>query len=89
MAEIVRKAQHLGEILVEPERPSDRSPDLSDFKAVRQPHPVMVAVGRDEHLRLVAEAPERDGMDDPVAVALENVAGAAWAAIKFGMKAAT
>jgi hypothetical protein len=85
----VRKAQHLRQVFVEAERARDRSPDLGDFQAVGQPHPVMIAVGRDEHLRLVTEAPERDGMDDPVAVALENVAGAAWAAIKFGMKAAT
>ena len=37
----------------------------------------MVAVGRDEHLRLVAQAAEGDRMDDPVAVALEDVARAA------------
>ena len=37
----------------------------------------MVAVGRDEHLGLVAQAAEGDRMDDPVAVALEGVAGTA------------
>ena len=41
----------------------------------------MVAVGGDEHLRLVAEAAEGDRMDDAVAVALEGVARPARAAI--------
>ena len=41
----------------------------------------MVAVGGDEHLRLVAQAAEGDRMDDPVAVALEGVARPARAAI--------
>jgi hypothetical protein len=31
----------------------------------------MIAVGGDEHLRLVAQPAEGDGVDDPVAVALE------------------
>jgi hypothetical protein len=34
----------------------------------------MIAVGRDEDLRLVPQPAERDGVDDPVAVALEGVA---------------
>jgi hypothetical protein len=34
----------------------------------------MVAVGRDEHLGLVAQAAEGDRMDDPIAVALKDVA---------------
>ena len=41
----------------------------------------MVAVGRDEHLRLVAQAAEGDRMDDAVAVALEGVALPARAAV--------
>jgi hypothetical protein len=48
----------------------------------------MVAIGRDEHLRLVAQAPERDGVDDPIAVALENVARTSWAGAIFWMQAA-
>jgi len=48
----------------------------------------MIAVGRDEDLRLVAEAAEGNRVDDPVAVALENVAGPARAGTVFGMKAA-
>ena len=34
----------------------------------------MVAIGRDEHLRLVTKPPEGDAMNDPVTVPLENVA---------------
>jgi hypothetical protein len=74
MAEVVGEAQRLGQILVEAERAGDRPADLRDFEAVGQPDPEMVAVGRDEHLGLVAQAAERDRMDDPVAVALEGVA---------------
>ena len=48
----------------------------------------MVAVGRDEHLRLVTKAAKGDGMDDPVAVALEDVARPARAGSVFRMEAA-
>src|SRR3546814_15902918 len=48
----------------------------------------MVAVGRDEHLRLVAQAAEGDRMDDAVAFALKIVARAAHDAAGFGMAAA-
>jgi len=47
----------------------------------------MVAVGRDEHLRLMPEAPECDGVDDPVAIALEDVARASGTGVAFRMKA--
>jgi hypothetical protein len=59
VAEVVRKAQHLGQVLVQPERAGDGPADLGDFEAVGQPDPVMVAVGRDEHLGLVAKPPEK------------------------------
>ena len=48
----------------------------------------MVAVGRDEHLGLVAQAAEGDRMDDAVAVALEDVARAARRAVDFPMEPA-
>ena len=44
-----------------------------------QPDAEMVAIGGDEHLRLVAQSAEGDRMDDPVAVTLEGIARAAWA----------
>ena len=77
VADIVREAQRLGQILVEPQRARDRAADLRDLDAVRQPDAEMVAVGRQEHLRLVAQPAEADRMDDAVAVALKRVARAA------------
>ena len=47
----------------------------------------MIAVGGDEHLGLVAQSAEGDRVDDPVAVALEDVTGAARPFVGFGMKA--
>src|SRR5690606_31198016 len=74
MTDIVRKAEGLGQILVEPERASDAATDLCHFDAVGQPNAVMIAVGRNKYLRLVAQPAKGDRMDDAVAVALESVA---------------
>jgi hypothetical protein len=60
VAEVVGEAQRFGQIFVEPERARDRPADLCDFEAVRQPNPEMIAVWSDEHLRFMAQAPERD-----------------------------
>src|SRR3546814_1310392 len=62
------------DLLVEPERAGDAAADLRDLDAVGQANAVMIAVGRDEHLRLVAQAAKGDRMDDAVAVALKGVA---------------
>jgi hypothetical protein len=77
VADVVGEAQGLGQVLVEAEGASDGAADLSDFEAVGEADSEMIAVGGDEDLGLVAEAPERDRVDDPVAVALEGVARAA------------
>jgi hypothetical protein len=45
-----------------------------------QTDPEMIAVGRYEHLRFMAEAAERHRMDDPVAITMKCVARAARAA---------
>jgi hypothetical protein len=74
MANIVGEAERFSKILVQRQRPGQRSPNLRDFQAVGEANPKVIAVGRDEDLCLVAEAPERDGMDDPIAVALERIA---------------
>src|SRR5207244_9136802 len=83
MAEVVGEAQRLGEVLVEAEGARHAPADLRDFDRMSQAHPEMVAVGGDENLSLVAQAAEGDAVDDPVAVALEYVAGDARAAIRF------
>jgi hypothetical protein len=77
MADVMGEAQRLGQILVKAQRTRDRPPDLGDLKAMGQANAKMVAVGRDEDLRLVAEPPETDRMNDAVAVALEGSAGPA------------
>jgi hypothetical protein len=72
VSEVVRKGERLGEILVEAERPGDGAGDLRNFETVREPRAQVVALVMDEDLRLVLEPPERVGVDDAVAVALER-----------------
>jgi hypothetical protein len=48
----------------------------------------MIAFGRDELLRVVPHAPDRDRVDDPVAIALKNIARAARAAVVLRMRPA-
>jgi len=55
---------------------------------MRQANPEMVAVGGDEYLRLMAQAAEGDRVNDPVAVALEDVAGTARPVVAFVVKPA-
>ena len=84
VTEIVGKAQRLGQVLVEAERPGHGPADLRHFDRMGQPYPEMVAVGCNEHLRLVPQAAEGDGVDDAVAVALEQVARTAGRPILLG-----
>src|SRR5213082_3326252 len=88
MAEVVGEAQSFGEVLIEAECPGDGAADLRHFDAVREAHSKMVAVGGNEHLGFVPETAERDRVDDPVAVALENVARTARAGIGLSVQAA-
>src|SRR5581483_6877520 len=50
----------------------DRARDLGDLDRVGEARPVVVALGRDEDLRLVLEAPERGRGDHPLPIALEG-----------------
>src|SRR5918997_494958 len=72
VAEVVAEPDRLREVLVETQRAGDRARDLRGLERVRQPRAVVIALGRDEHLRLVLEPAERLAVDDPVAVALER-----------------
>src|SRR5687767_3744726 len=74
VAEVVGEAQCLGQILVKTKDARHRAADLRDLDRMGQANAEMVAVGSDEHLRLVAQAAEGDRMDDAVAVALERIA---------------
>jgi len=87
MADVVREAQGLGQILVEPQRTRDSTPDLCHLDTVSQADAIMVAVRSDEHLRLVAQAAKRDRMNDAVTVALEVVARASDNAAQLSMAA--
>ena len=60
------------QVLVQPQRPRDRARDADHLEGVGQPRAVVVALGRDEDLRLVLEPAERLGVHDAVAVALER-----------------
>ena len=78
VAEIVDQRDRLGEVLVAAQRPRQRAGDLRDLDRVGEPGAVVVALMRDEDLRLVLQAAEGGGMDDAVAVALERRAGRAF-----------
>jgi hypothetical protein len=72
MAQIVGERQRLGQILVESERPRDRSGYLRNLKAMRQASAEMITLVLDEDLGLVLEATERLAVDDAVAVTLKG-----------------
>ena len=70
--EVVAEPDRLDEVLVQPQRPRHPARDPAGLERVRQPRAVVVAGGVDEDLRLVHQPPERLGVHDPVAVALER-----------------
>ena len=72
VSEVVAEGDGLGEVLVEPQRARARAGDLRDVERMGEPHPVVVALGREEDLGLVPQPPERLGVQDAVAIALEH-----------------
>src|ERR671916_1628555 len=70
--QVVPETDRLGEVLVQPERARDPARDAARLERVREPGAVVIALGRDEDLRLVLQPPERLRVHDPVAVALER-----------------
>lgn len=71
VTQIMRKAQRFGQILIQPKGTGNRTTNLRHFDAVRQSNPEMIAIRRDKHLRLVAQATKGNGMDDPIAIPLK------------------
>ena len=71
MAEIMRERHRLHQVFVQPQQAGGRAADLRHLDAVGEPGTEQVALVVDEHLGLVLQPPERGGMDDAVAVALE------------------
>jgi hypothetical protein len=74
VADIVGKAERLRQILIDAQGARQRAADLRDLQAVGQANPEMIAIGRDEYLRLVPQPPERDRVDDAIPVALKGIA---------------
>src|SRR5829696_1004663 len=74
VAEIVAERDRLREVLVEAESTGYGTGDLHHLQGVREACPEVIAVRRNEDLRLVHEPAERLGMDNAVPVALEVVA---------------
>ena len=72
VAEVVPEPDRLGQVLVQGQRPGDGPGDEAGLERVREPSPVVVALGGDEHLRLVLQPPERLRVGDPVAIALKR-----------------
>src|SRR5213079_1637426 len=77
VAEVVAEADRLDEVLVQSQRARHSAGDPGRLERVRQPGAEVVALGVDEHLRLVTQAAEGLRVDHPVAVALERRAQAA------------
>ena len=64
------QADGFSQDFVEAQRLGDRASDLRHLQDVRQPRSKMIALRREEHLRLVFEAAKRFAMDDAIAIAL-------------------
>ena len=71
VAEIMRKRHGLGEVLIQAQRTGDGTRQLANFDRMGEPRPVMIALVRDEDLRLVRETPKGRRVDDAVPVTLE------------------
>jgi len=85
MANIMRKAEGLGKVFVQTQRPGKGTADLGHFQTMRQADPEMVSVRSNENLRLVPKPAEGNGVNDPIAVALKGVARATVRLFPLGM----
>ena len=59
------------QILIQPQGARNASCNLRNLKRMREARAVMVALGRNEHLRFMLHAAEGFAMDDAVSVALK------------------
>src|SRR5438105_8454409 len=84
--EVVPEPYRLDEVLVQAQGAGDAACDSRRLERVRQASAEVIAFRVDEDLRLVSKPPERLGVDDPVAVALERRSQPAFV---FGVSAAT
>ncbi len=70
MAQIVGQSDGLGQILIQPQTPRHRAGRAHNLQRVRETRPVMIALRRDEDLRLVCQSPERLAMEHTIAITL-------------------
>ena len=70
--QIMRKADGLGQILVQAQTACDGAGDLRNFQRMGQPGAVQVTFRREEHLRFLLETPEGLAVQHPVAIPLEH-----------------
>src|SRR5207247_9883300 len=72
VAHVVPETDRFDEVFVQAQSPRDDTRDPRRLERVRHPRAVVVAGGVDEDLRLALQPPERLGVHDAVAVALER-----------------
>ena len=72
VSQIVRQRQGLAQSLVQAEGRPQAAPDLRDLEAVGEARTVVVALGVDEDLCLVHQAPKGRAVHDAVPVTLED-----------------
>ena len=78
VAHVVPEPDRLGEILVQAQRAGHAAGDPGRLERMRHARPEVVAGRVDEDLRLALQPPKRLRVQDPVAVALERRAQAAF-----------
>lgn len=86
VADVMREAECFRQIFIQPQRARNRAANLRHLKAVGQADAIMIAVGRHEHLCLVAQTAKRDRVDDPVPITLEDITRATRLTARFGIE---
>src|ERR1700683_1185885 len=74
VAKVMGKADRLRQRLVQAQGERNRTRDLGHLDGMRHARAIQIPFVVDEYLRLVDQPPERVGMDNPIAVALELTA---------------
>ena len=72
MAQIMRKRQRLGQILIQAQKSRDGPRNLRHFNGMGQARAEMITFVIDKHLRLVLQAPKGRGVDDTVPIPLKG-----------------
>jgi hypothetical protein len=68
---VVSKGDCLTQINVQRQRSCDRACNLRDLEGVGEASPLVI-IGKDEHLGLASQAPERGRVDDSIPISFET-----------------